>query len=191
MEFFKKIRRKNKNISFHEVLQELRWLYKYITRYRATIIVHIFLGILAIFMGFASSIASKYLIDAVTGYKSEVIALAASVMLIMILGNIVMKSVAARIGAILNIRVQNEIQAEIYEHVIAADWESLESFRSGDLLNRLTGDVNTVAGGVTSFIPNLISKSVQFLGALAIILYYDSHNGRYRFAKYSCFCIIF
>lgn len=148
------------------------WLY--IHRYRKTVVIHVLLGVLAIIMGLASSVASKYLIDAVTGYKTGVIGIAAAVMAGMILGNIVMKSIASRIGAVINIRVQNEIQAEVYERILATDWESLEPFRSGDILNRLTGDVNTVAGGVTGFIPSLISHSVQFVGALAIILYYDA-----------------
>ena len=156
-----------------DFLREIQWLWQYVCRYRLTILIHILLGVFGILMSLGSSVASKFLIDAVTGYNSGTIGLAAALMIGMQLGNIAMKSMASRVGAVINIRVQNEIQAEIYDRILDTDWESLEQFRSGDLLNRLNSDAGTVSGGVTSFIPNLISGLVQFLGAFFIILYYD------------------
>ena len=173
MEFFRKVRRKIKEGALREFMQEAQWLWTNILRYRGTVAIHILLSVLAIVMSLATSVASKYLIDAVTGHKTGQIGLAAAVMIGMLLGNITMKSIAGRVGAVINVRVQNEIQAEVYERILATDWESLEPFRSGDLLQRLTGDVNAVAGGVTNLIPSLISSGTQFVGALAIILYYD------------------
>lgn len=173
MEFFRKIKRKIEEGALQEFAEELRWLWVYVKRYRHTILIHILLGVLAIVMGLGTSVASKHLIDAVTGYKTDSILMAASAMLGMLLGNIVVKSIANRIGAVINIRVQNEMQAEVYQRVIHSKWESLEPFRSGDLLNRLTGDVNMIAGGVTGLIPSFISNITQFFGALLIMLYYD------------------
>ena len=156
-----------------DFLSEIQWLWQYVCRYKGTILIHILLGVLGILMGLGSSVASKFLIDAVTGYKSGTIGLAAALMIGMQLGNIAMKSMASRVGAVINIRVQNEIQAEIYDRILATNWEAVEQFRSGDLLNRLNSDAGTVANGVTSFIPSLISGTVQFLGAFCIILFYD------------------
>ena len=94
-------------------------------------------------------------------------------MLGLLLGNIVMKYCAGRIGASMNIKIQNEIRQEVYRKVLHADWQSLEGFQSGDLLNRLNNDVNVLAGGVIGFVPSLLSGAIQFLGSLIIILYYD------------------
>lgn len=173
MELFQRVIRKTKESALREIVQEAHWLWTYIRRSRAAVALHILLGVLAIAMSLGTSVASKYLIDAVTGYKTAVIGIAAAVMLGMFLGHIVMKSAANRIGADINIRLQNEIQAQVYSHVLAADWEALEQFQSGDLMQRLTNDVSTVAGGVTGLLPNLISSGLQFLGALGIILFYD------------------
>lgn len=173
MGFFRKAKQKIQEGWLREFARELRWLWTYIRRYRGTVAVHILLGVLAIVMSLGTSVASKYLIDAVTGYRAGVIGRAAAAMAGMLLGSLAMKSVASRVGAVLNIRVQNEIQAEVYRRILSTDWESLESFRSGDLMQRLTGDVSTVSGGVTGFVPSLISSGVQFVGALAIMLYYD------------------
>ena len=173
MEFFRKVKRKIKEGYLKDMAREAVWVWKYICRYHMAVVIHILLGVLGILMGLGTSVASKYLIDAVTGYQSGTIGTAAALMVGMLLGNILMKSIASRVGAVLNVKIQNEIQAEVYQRILGTDWESLEPFRSGDLLNRMTGDVNTVASGITGFMPGLISSGVQFLGALAIMLYYD------------------
>lgn len=173
MERLRRIRQKIKEGALREMLREGKWVLAYVRRYRAVVAVHILLGVLSTAMSLGTSVASKYLIDAVTGYKSTLIASAAAAMAGMLLLGILLRSVSARVGARINIRVQNEMQAEVYRSILETAWEPLEQFRPGDLLSRLSGDVGTVAGGVTGFAPGLISGMVQFLGALAIMLWYD------------------
>lgn len=170
---FRQMQEKLRSGGLRELAAEARWLFAYIRRYRATVAAHLALDVLAILMSLGTSVASKYLIDAVTGYQTGVIGFAAAGMLGMLLGNIAVKSLASRVGAVLNIRVRNEIQAEVYTRILSTDWESLEPYRSGDLMQRLTADVQTVSGGVTDLIPSLISNAVQFLGALVLMLLYD------------------
>lgn len=173
MERLRRIQQKIKEGALRELLREGRWVLGYIRRYRAVVAIHILLGVLSTLMSLGTSVASKYLIDAVTGYKAGLIGTAAAAMAGMLLLGILLRSVSSRVGARINIRVQNEIQAEVYHRVLETAWEPLEKFRPGDLLNRLSGDVSAVAGGVTGFAPGLISGMVQFLGALAIMLWYD------------------
>ena len=173
MKRLQKLKQKIKEGALREFWREAKWVLGYIRRYRAVVAVHILLGVLATVMSLGTSVASKYLIDAVTGYKTGLIGAAAAAMAAMLLLGILLRSVSSRVGARINIRVQNEIQAEVYHRVLETAWEPLEQFRPGDLLNRLSGDVNAVAGGVTGFAPGLISGMVQFLGALAIMLWFD------------------
>ena len=42
------------------------------------------------------------------------------------------------------------------------------------MLNRINGDVSTVADSVIGWIPSVTIKSAQFIGAIAIICYYDA-----------------
>ncbi len=174
MTTLQKLQQKIKAGWLQEFAREAAWVGAYIRRYRAIVAVHILLGVLAIVMSLGTSVASKYLIDAVTGHKTGTIGAAAAAMAGMLLLGILLKSVTSRVGAKLNVRVQNEIQAEAYEKILGADWQLLEQYRAGDLLNRLTSDVGTVCSGVTSLIPGLFSGLMQFFGALVIMLYFDS-----------------
>ena len=145
----------------------------YAKKYKFQIVFYIFLGVLTTVMGLASSVGSKYLIDAVTGQDSGNIALIALFIVAMGLFSIGINAITTMISARINIKVNNEIQAEVFDKILVADWISMKEFHSGDLLNRLNGDVNTVASSILSWIPSLITRSAQFFGILAIILYYD------------------
>ena len=173
MSLYRWFLKKLKSGRFRELWQECLWVWQYICRYRGSVAVHIVLGAVGIAMTLGSSVAGKFLIDAVISRDSGLIGSAAALMLGMRLAGIAMKSLSSRISAILNIRIQKEIKSEIFRRILRTDWQSLEQFRSGDLLGRISSDVSTVSGGVTGFVPSLFSSAVQFIGAFFIILYYD------------------
>ena len=173
MGFFQKLKQKIAEGWLKELAAQIRWMGRYFRRFRMTVLIHILLGIAGIAMGLGSSVASKYLIDAVVGHGTGVIGAAIAWMIGMMLGKIGLKALSSRIGAILNIKVHNEVQADVYQKILFADWQSLEEFRSGDLLNRLSSDVGTLSGGIVNFLPALLSAGMQFVGSFAIMVFYD------------------
>ena len=173
MRLSSKLKQKIGDGTFRDMWQEAKWMFKYIRRYRLVVLIHIVLGVVSTVMGLLSSIGMKRMIDVVTGFYYGGITGAAIYMVGMMIGSIVIGAVASRIAAVINIKVQNGIQAEVYDRMLRTDWESLEQFRSGDLLQRLNGDVGGVASGVTSFLPSFVTGLAQFFGALALILWYD------------------
>ncbi len=173
MKMLKKIFEKIQEGYLKEMYEETCWMYQYAKRYWKSICFYIVSGVLGTCMGLGGSVLSKHLIDAVTGVQKSRIGLLAVLIVSMAIGNIISNAIISRISARINVVVQNEIQADIYNKVIYTDWESLHEFRSGDLLNRLTSDASQVASSVIGWIPNMITKLVQFIGAFAIIFYYD------------------
>ena len=130
---------------------------------------YILAGVFGTVMGLGSSVVSKYLIDAVTGVRKDKILLFAVLIICMTAAGIISNAVISRISARINVVIQNEIQADIFQKLLYTEWKELQQFRSGDLLNRLSNDAVQVASGVISWIPNSITKLVQFIGAFAII----------------------
>ena len=173
IEYIKDLIEKIKNGMLKEMYIEGKWIAKYIYKYKWGVVFYIFLGILGTILGLISSVFSKNLIDAVTGHDSENIGVIIATIIGMGLGSIILEAVTGRISAKINIKVGNEIRADIYDKIINTDWESMSSFHSGDLLTRLTGDATTVADSVLGWIPNLITKLVQFICIFAVIMYYD------------------
>ncbi len=157
-----------------EMLREWGWILRYIRRYWAGILLYILLGVLGVGLGLLVSVVSKDLIDAVVSLSGETILYIACTVAGLAVGQLLVNAVTARLSARIQIRVTNEIRADLFQRLLTARWDQLSAYHSGELLNRLEGDVNSVAGGVVSFFPSLITRSVQFLGIFFIILYYDA-----------------
>ena len=173
MDFFRSVKQKLHNENPQQIKQELIWLLGHIKRYGMLTLAVGTLGLVSTGMGLASSVASKYLIDAVTGYGTDIIGRAAVIMAGMMLGSLVLQAFSSRVSARVHIRVRNQMQHTAYSRILRSTWESLEPYRSGDLLNRLNSDINTVADGAISFLPSLATTGAKFVGAFAIMLYYD------------------
>ncbi len=173
MRFYQWFKQKKDEGRLRTLAEECRWIWGYVWRYRGSVLIHILLSMSGIVMSLLGAIASKLLIDAVIGFNSGALGFAVAMTLSVRLAGIAMNVVATRVGAAIGVRIQHEIQRELFHRILTTDWESLEQFRSGDLLNRIGSDASAVSGAVTGFIPTLLSSTVQFIGAFLIILYYD------------------
>ena len=156
-----------------QLKREVLWLLGRMKRFRRQIAAVSLLGLLAALLGLGSSVASKYLIDAVTGGVRSMLIPAACLMAGMLLLSLVLQGLSSRAGAVIHVRVKNELQHSTYGRILRGGWEALEPYRSGDLLNRLTADVGSLSDGIIGFLPGLAVSGAKFLGALLIILYYD------------------
>lgn len=157
----------------YEILGEIKWILRYSIHYKSTVILFILLGVFSTAMGLGTGIVSKYIIDAVTGMDSKALVPAAVGFVAMNLFQIAGNAWSSRITAKNRILVNQEIREEVFAKVLAADWEMLSEYHSGDLLNRLNSDVNTVATSVLGWIPTFITGMVQFVGTFCLIFYYD------------------
>ncbi|MBQ7801727.1 MAG: ABC transporter ATP-binding protein [Oscillospiraceae bacterium] len=173
MAFFRSAKRQFDKESPEQMKRELGWLWGRMLEYRRMILLVGILGLCGTVMSLVSSVASKYLIDAVTGYSTGTIGRAAAMMVTMMVGSLILQAVSSRVSASVHIRVRNRMQHTTYGRILRAAWEALEPYRSGDLLNRLNSDINTVADGIISFLPSLVTSGVKFLGAFCIMMYYD------------------
>ena len=57
--------------TFEEIIEDWKWIFSYSKRYKGTIAFYVFLGIASSSFALVSGIISKYVIDIVTGYKTE------------------------------------------------------------------------------------------------------------------------
>ncbi len=159
---------------FGSLKSEWKWLLRLMSRYRLEIVIYTIIGVVGIAMGLGASVASKFLIDAVITHNNETIVSAAALVVGLGVFQIVINAVSSFISSRVGTRVSNEIRSGIYSSMATARWEDINIYHSGDLINRLEGDVSSVSGNVISFLPGLFTKLMQFFGCLAIVLYYDA-----------------
>lgn len=160
-----------------EMLQEMwiqwKWIFIYTKRYTKEILFFIVFGLIGALLSLAATVAGKYLIDALTGTDTAALWRIAIIVVTLALLGVLLSSVRSRISAKIGIRINNDIQADIFERIMNVNWMSLNRFHSGDLLNRFTRDVSVVATGAISLIPTFIVSGGSFLAQLGVMLYYD------------------
>ena len=131
------------------------------------------LGVASSTLGLVSAVASKYSIDIITGYDSDHLWFIVTVMVASALVGLLLRSVTSRISTKISLRVNNDIQAQVFDRLLGADWRSLNAFASGDLLSRLSTDVGSVSSSAIRWLPDLIVTAYTFAATLAVILHYD------------------
>jgi len=168
-----KLLKRIRSCSLQEMLQEFAWLSRYSLHYKKEVLWYIFVGLLGTAVSLTGSILSKYIIDAVTGFNAKGIIAALVFFVFMQLSQILFRAISSRISARVSIRVNQQITAQVYDKLLSSDYEALSAYHSGDLLTRIAGDVSTISTGVLGWLPELLTRLVQFLGTLGVILYYD------------------
>ncbi len=160
--------------TFSDFLEDWKWIFSYSRKYTKIIVFYTVIGIISSTLGLVSSVASKYMIDIITGYQFEKLWLVAVIMVSSMVVSLLFTSLVDRYSTKLSIYVNNDMQADIFDRIIDADWLSISQFENGDILNRFNNDVNTVASNAVSWLPNLIIYVYSIAATLAVILYYDA-----------------
>ena len=159
--------------TFTEILTDWKWILSYTRRYRRAVWAYTVLGVISSTLGLVSAVAGKYTIDIITGYDSSQLWFVILVMLLSALTGLLLRSVTSRISTRISLWVNNDIRAEVFDRLLNADWQELNQFSSGDLLNRLTNDTGSVASNAIHWLPDLIVAAYSFLATLSVILHYD------------------
>lgn len=98
MAFFRRVKKRLQGDDPQQLKRELQWLQTQVGRYKGKIFAVGLLSLTGTIMGLISSVASKYLIDAVTGYGADMLWRAVAIMAIMLLGSLVLQGVSSRVG---------------------------------------------------------------------------------------------
>lgn len=162
-----------KDGTFAEIIDDWKWIFGYSKRYKWAIVFYVILGVLSTSLGLVSSVAGKYMIDIITGYKMEKLGLMIAIMVGSTLFSLIFSSVISRVSTKISIYINNDIQADIFDKIIDADWLAINQYSNGDVLNRFNGDIGTVSNNAVSWLPTIIIAIYNFIATFFVILHYD------------------
>lgn len=165
---------KIKDGTFTEILDDWKWIFSYSRKYKWAIVYYTILGIVSTVLGIVSAVASKYLIDIITGYQTSKLGVLLVIMIGSSLFSLLFSNLLSRISTKISIYINNDIQADIFDKIIDADWLELSRFSNGDVLNRFNGDISTVSGNAVSWLPTIIINIFNFIATFLVIMYYNA-----------------
>lgn len=72
-----------------------------------------------------------------------------------------------------DIKINISIRNKLFTAISRRKYSEISEYHSGDLLNRLTSDVDVVTGAVVNILPNIASMGAKIIGGIAALIVLD------------------
>ncbi|MBE6127697.1 MAG: ABC transporter ATP-binding protein [Erysipelotrichaceae bacterium] len=167
------LRERWKNGTFGEIIEDWKWIFSYSARYKWAIAFYTILGIFSTTLGLVASIASKYMIDIITGDRIDQLPQLIIIMVGSALFSLFFSNYIGRLSLKIGIKIGNEIQADIFEKIMDAEWLEISKYTNGDILNRFSNDVGVISSNAISWLPNIVIALYRFLATFIVIWHYN------------------
>lgn len=96
------------------------------------------------------------LVDIITGHQTGKLLQTFALMIGFSFGNTLISQASAYASTMINLKVDREIQNDIFAKILVTDWESLTAYHTGDLVTRWSSDASNISSGILNWLPNLV-----------------------------------
>lgn len=159
--------------SLMQILRDWKWILSFSRRHWLGVVGLTVFGLLSSSLSLFSGVISKNLIDSIVSLDLDRLVPMAVLMVLSAALGVLFQSVSARCSAKLSTTMHHEVQSHTFDRLIHSDWMAIRRFSTGDLLNRFSNDISTIASCAMTFLPNLIVQLFTVLSTLGVILWYD------------------
>lgn len=130
------------------------------------------------------ALVSKYAIDAAQNaagakthqefahYRNLIIVFGVAILLI-ISGRLILRIYAQSLIIKVQARMEMAMRTSLFNGILAKRYDKINSYHSGELMNRMTSDIKIVTEGITGIVPNLLYFITQFVGAFVVLIIFD------------------
>ena len=152
---------------------KILWIWNISRGERRKIVLNCTLGIVAVMSGLAFIWASKRVIDIATGASEGVLLKFAIIASVLLLLQLTCSAIRNMIGNRTQVIMANNLRKRIFEKLLKSRWDKFESYHSGDLLNRIELDTNSIVTLLSSSFPQLIVAVIQLIVAVCFLYLLD------------------
>lgn len=150
-----------------------KWLIKISKSYKKEIFIIIFLNTIITLIGVFSSVANKYVVDMASSFSSNMY-ISIAIVIILSLMSLGLSAFSSIFNTYFIEKFSFGFRKNIYEEFMNSRWNLIKKYHSGDILTRLTTDINNVSDGMFSIASFVISLIVQLVSAFLLLLHYDA-----------------
>lgn len=142
-----------------------RWLWQSWRGNRLQATLNALIGLLRVVVSLSSVWAVQSAIDVAAHAKEGSLLAAVGLIGLLVLADFALNISGIWVQNLLGIKAQNRMQQRMLDRILKSEWHGKERLHSGDVLNRLEFDVNTVINFLTQTIPSTLSVLAMFTGA--------------------------
>ena len=156
----------NKNIPIKRLVL---WLWQNSKGARRQALTNTAIGLLDVACQLLWVLACKRAIDIATGIKDGSLLTTGFVIAALMLIQIGSRALSRWIHSVTGNKVRNRMRRDVFARLLRCDWLHLQRHHTGDLINRLEGDVAGITTLMTEVIPAAIVSATQLLASFTLL----------------------
>lgn len=164
---------KKKNTERYTTRQLLGWIWRASRGARTQAMLCALIGVISVGCSLGFVFLSKETIDIATGAREGDLLNYGIGMALLMLAEILLHAAENWIINIQGVRVQNKMRSVLFGQLMQSEWQGREHYHSGDVLNRLVQDLNTIVSTVTDTLPFAVVTLVQFVASFGFLFAMD------------------
>ncbi len=149
------------------------WLRKELRAYRTPVVLLACMGALATLFSLVFAYLVRYLINSATGGESSLLLTFALIVLGVMLLRITLQTLSGYFAEKLRAKMTVDLRGRVFHKILRSNYAQIQTYHSGELLNRLTSDIQEVAVDTVGFLPALTGMVIQCVGATVALLTID------------------
>lgn len=148
-----------------------KWLIRYTKPYIPALGLLMLFSVGASLIGVYMSVIGKNIIDTATsgGKITGLIVLYVAIILAVQIGN----AGSSLMTVYVNEKFSFGVRKQVYEKIIHSCWDKVSKYHTGDLMTRLTSDTGTIADGIATVIPQIITLLIELVVTFFTLFYYE------------------
>lgn len=151
----------------------IHWLWTLSSKCHFRLLISVFYGTARIITSLTFIWLCKRLIDIATRHTKGEIGTTLLFLIVCVLFQILLSALASRVTAGTDNRLRNDLRHSLMRHLLKSRWSGREKFHSGDVLNRLETDVDTVTTLLSTTVPSTIITIIQLAAATVFLALLD------------------
>ncbi len=149
------------------------WLKKELRGYKMPVVFLACVSAITTLFSLVFAYLVRYLINSATGGNMPLLLTFALVLLGVMLFRIGMQTLSGYYAEKLRAKITADLRTRVFHKILRSDYSKVQSYHSGELLNRLTTDIQEVAVDTVGLLPALTGMIVQCVGAIVALLTID------------------
>lgn len=148
-----------------------KWIWNYTKPYIPSLSILMIFDVIASLLSVGMAVIGKDIIDSASN-GNNVISIILLYVLILISTQII-SVLASLLSVVINEKFSFGIRKQVYDRILNTCWKDISEYHTGDLMTRLTSDTGTIASGISSTIPSIITLIVELTSTFFILLYFE------------------
>ena len=149
------------------------WLKREMRPYRGFVLLLTVISVVTTGLSLLFAYMTRYLINSASDGDKNKLFIFSAVLLGLLLVRIALQTFSRYYAEKLRAKIVADLRTKMFSKILRSDFAQVQGYHSGELLNRLTTDIQEVATDTVGLLPSIVGMIVQCLGAIAALLTID------------------